>query len=158
MSMLIGTFYYKMDSKGRVPIPAAFREYLDENYPEEEFVLVIGLDKNLFLHPKSQWLKYSKSLKNRKKYFNLKIRKIDAFLNANSSLVNCDKQGRILIPEFLRTYAELDSKVVIVGNQNWIEIWSEENWKKFMAKFINSQESIQEMENLLEALNDDDEE
>ena len=62
--MLIGTFNYKIDAKGRIPIPAPFRGHLKENYPDEELVLVAGTgNKYLYLHPISAWQRLSRKLK-----------------------------------------------------------------------------------------------
>ncbi len=155
--MLIGTFNYKIDAKGRIPIPAPFRGHLKENYPDEELVLVAGTgNKYLYLHPISAWQRLSRKLK--KKYFNARLRQLDTFLNAFSAHVSIDKQGRILIPENLKKFSELENEVVIIGNQNWIEIWSSKNWKKFTEEFIKSTESLEEMEKMFRSINIEDEE
>ncbi|HDS08999.1 MAG TPA: hypothetical protein ENN73_02125, partial [Firmicutes bacterium] len=144
-------YNYKMDSKNRIPIPVSFRNYLIENFPDEEFILVAGLGKYLYLHPRSLWSKYSKRLK--KKYFDANLRKWDTFFNAFSTPVNMDKQGRILVPDNLIKYAGLKENVIIVGNQNWLELWSEESWNKFTEELIKSAESFDELDKMFRAMN-----
>ena len=152
--MLIGTYSYKIDSKGRIPIPAPFRGYLGENYPEEEFILVAGMMRCLYMQPRSIWERHSRKLKN--KYFDAKIRKIDTFYSGHSALVSFDKQGRILIPSLLKEFAQFKNDIIIVGNMNWIELWSADNWKKFTDDFITSTDSFEQMEQMLRSIDEDD--
>ncbi len=124
--MFIGEYHQKLDEKGRIIIPAKLRYDLGEN-----FILTRGLDSCLFIYPKEEWIniisKY-KELPNTKDARNF----MRFFL---SGAVECelDKQGRINISMPLKTYANMLKECVIIGVNDRIELWSNENWNKFIT-------------------------
>lgn len=123
--MFIGEFLHTIDSKGRVAIPAKFRLKLGEGA-----VVTRGLDRCLFLYPKREWLKLAKKIaalpisQNNTRAFN-------RLMLAGAMDVDLDKQGRIVIPEYLRKYADIKKKVAIVGLFNRLEIWPEDKWNRY---------------------------
>ena len=120
--MFMGEYNHNIDTKGRLIIPAKFRELLGE-----EFIVTKGLDGCLFVFPKNEWEIIEKKL-SALPLNNKSARKFTRFLVAGATLCEVDKQGRILIPGVLREFAELEKDVVLTGNLNRVEIWSKLRW------------------------------
>ena len=127
-----GTHNYSMDRKGRVSIPAEFREIMQEK-GDEEIVLTIspaGENQYLLAVPESLWEpEFSPDLE--KEQLDEEARSYRRFLMARMEGCPWDKQGRILIPSFLRDYAGLTREVSLVGTgKNSFEIWDRETFEK----------------------------
>lgn len=120
--MFISEYNHSIDTKGRVIVPAKFREALGE-----EFVITQGLDGCLFVFPNDEWTKFEEKLKTLP-MANKDARKFVRFFLAGAALVEVDKQGRILIPPVLRTFAGLEKDVAVVGVGNRVEIWDKARW------------------------------
>ena len=140
--MFIGEYHYSLDKKGRLNIPAKLRGILSEKY-EEELIISRGLDNCLFLYPLEEWRSFSQKVKS------LPVSKGEArsfsrFLFSGATECSLDKQGRISISLSLRNYANLNTKVVIIGVLNRIEIWSEERWEKYTKESGKSFEETAE--------------
>lgn len=123
--MFMGEFKHSIDAKGRLIVPAKFRDQLGSN-----FVITRGLDGCLFGYPMDEWNVLQDKLKK------LPLNKRDArsfvrFFYSAATESGFDKQGRINILKALREHAKLDKKCVIVGVSNRIEIWAEERWESF---------------------------
>lgn len=126
--MFMGEYRHNLDNKGRLIMPAKFREGLGE-----EFVLTRGLDHCLFVYPMEEWC----SLENKIKALPLgrsEARAFVRFLFSGASVCTLDKQGRVAIPSALRAYASCEKEIVILGVSTRVEIWSEENWQSYMNK------------------------
>lgn len=124
-SVFMGEYQHTLDEKGRVIVPAKFREGLGES-----FVMTRGLDKCLFVYPQSEWEILEQKLKN------LPMTRADArsfvrFFLSGATECSLDKQGRIVIPTLLRDYAALDKDIVVLGVSNRVEIWSQEKWRAY---------------------------
>ena len=119
--MFMGEFNHSIDAKGRIIVPAKFREDLGE-----EFVVTLGLDGCLFLYPDSEWREFVEQLKHLPG--NRQARQLQRYFLAGATTCEIDKQGRILIPAKLREHAKLEKDVVFVGVLGKIEIWSKELW------------------------------
>lgn len=119
--MFMSEYNHSIDAKGRIIVPAKFREELGD-----EFVVTLGLDGCLFLYPNAEWEEFVAQLKQLPG--NRQARQLQRYFLAGA--VNCevDKQGRILIPAKLREHAKLEKEVVFVGVLGKIEIWSKEQW------------------------------
>ncbi|NLY10373.1 MAG: division/cell wall cluster transcriptional repressor MraZ [Firmicutes bacterium] len=136
--MFMGEYQHSLDSKGRLIIPAKFRENIGEGA-----VITRGLDNCLFLFPIAEWKILEEKLKA------LPLTKADArqfvrFFFSGASECEFDKQGRITLPQNLRTYGEIDKDVVVIGVSNRIEIWSKERWEKYVLEAEDSYETIAE--------------
>ncbi|MBS4217848.1 MULTISPECIES: division/cell wall cluster transcriptional repressor MraZ [Bacillaceae] len=140
--MFMGEYQHNIDTKGRLIVPAKFREHLGEN-----FVITRGLDQCLFGYPLEEWRLLEEKLKT------LPMTKKDARAFTRfffSGAVECelDKQGRINLPTPLLGYAKLIKECVILGVSNRIEIWSKDIWEDYFAK---SEESFAEIaENMID--------
>ncbi|GIW66772.1 MAG: transcriptional regulator MraZ [Candidatus Parcubacteria bacterium] len=136
--MLIGEYRYNLDNKGRLMIPAKFR-----NRFGVEAIITRGLENCLFVFPRDEWEKVvDKILKLPLSQFN--SRAFTRLMLAGAYESQIDNQGRILIPENLRNYASLDKKVVIVGLYSRIEIWDEEKWTEYAKQSEDQAQEIAE--------------
>ncbi|MBP2639508.1 MAG: cell division protein MraZ [Firmicutes bacterium] len=120
--MFMGEYQHNVDSKGRVILPAKFRELLGEM-----FVATKGLDRCLFIYPKEEWTILEEKLKK------LPLAKQEArafvrFFFSGAAELEFDKQGRVLLPNNLRDYAGLEKDIVVVGVSSRIEIWDKQAW------------------------------
>ena len=120
--MFMGEYNHTIDTKGRLIIPSKFREQLGD-----EFIVTKGLDGCLFVFPKNEWEHFEEKLR-ALPLTQKNARKFVRFFVAGANLCELDKQGRILLPQPLREFAQLDKDVVLSGNINRIEIWSKEKW------------------------------
>lgn len=136
--MFIGEYQHSIDKKGRIIVPAKFREDLGDS-----FILTKGLDNCLFIYPKTEWQVFEEKLKS------LPLTRKDArafvrFFFAGATECELDKQGRILIPSNLREHCKLKNDAVVIGVSNRVEIWSKEEWDKYNQDEDLSYESIAE--------------
>ncbi|WP_018921351.1 division/cell wall cluster transcriptional repressor MraZ [Salsuginibacillus kocurii] len=124
--MFIGEFNHQIDDKGRLILPAKFRDGLGA-----PFVITRGMDHCLFVYPYEEW----KTLEQKVKQLPLTrkdARAFSRFLFSGAAEVKPDKQGRVPIPASLRTYAELSGECVIVGVSTRVEIWSASKWEAYV--------------------------
>ncbi|ROR30735.1 MraZ protein [Mobilisporobacter senegalensis] len=119
--MFMGEYNHSIDTKGRIIVPAKFRESLGD-----EFVVTLGLDGCLFVYPNEEWQKFIVELK--KLPGNKEARQLQRYFMAGAANCEVDKQGRILIPQKLREHAGLEKDIIFVGVLSKIEIWSKERW------------------------------
>ena len=120
--MFMSEYTHSIDTKGRVIVPAKFRESLGN-----EFVITQGLDGCLFVFPNEEWNAFEEKLKSLP-MSNKDARKFVRFFLAGAATVELDKQGRILIPTVLREFAGLEKDVVVVGVGSRVEIWDKSRW------------------------------
>ena len=137
----MGEYQHSIDVKGRMIVPAKFRELLGET-----FVITRGLDQCIFGYLMDEWRKLEEKLKD------LPMTKKDArafarFFFSGATEVEIDKQGRINLPSTLINYANLDKECVVVGVSSKIEIWAKDAWDNY---FDESAQSFNEIaENLI---------
>ncbi|MCC8081036.1 MAG: division/cell wall cluster transcriptional repressor MraZ [Lachnospiraceae bacterium] len=122
--MFKGQYNHSVDAKGRIIMPAKFREILGE-----EFVVTKGMDGCLFVYSNEEWENIENKFRNVSSA-NKDARKFMRFFFAGAADCEVDKQGRVLIPPKLREYAGLQKEVVLAGVGNRIEIWNTENWQE----------------------------
>ena len=125
LKMFKGTFFHNIDSKGRMIVPAKYRELLGES-----FVVTLGLDGCLFVLPQDVWDEMEKKLMSLP-MSSTNGRKVSRMFLSNALDCEFDKQGRILLPQNLRTYAGLQKDVVLVGVGNRAEIWDKDRWEQY---------------------------
>ncbi len=123
--MFIGEYHHSLDEKGRLAIPVKFR-----NEFKQGAVVTRGLDNSLFLYTKKEWGKLAEKLA-ALPISQSKSRAFARLMLAGAMDVSLDKQGRIVLPDYLRSYAKINKKAVIAGLYNRLEIWSEENWESY---------------------------
>ena len=138
--MFYGEYIHSIDRKGRIILPAKFREVAKSHFVERFFV-TRGLDKCLFMLPEEEW----RALENRLKAISFtkkESRTFNRLFFSGAAEMDCDAQGRILLPQYLKDYAEIKRDVVIVGVSSRIEIWAKDKWEDFYG---NSRQSFEEI-------------
>ena len=123
--MLMGEFHHSIDDKGRLILPAKFREDLGN-----EFIVTRGLESCLFVYPIKEWNKITQRL-NTLPFTKKNARSFTRFLLSGATATEFDKQGRINITSPLISYADLKKECVVIGVGDRLEIWSSDNWNKF---------------------------
>lgn len=138
--MFYGEFEHTIDSKGRLIIPAKFREVSKTHYVEK-FYLTRGLDGCLFLFTEDEWRLQEQKFKSLS-FTKREIRKFNRVYFSGACELNLDRQGRILIPKVLQEFAGIKREVMIIGVSNRIEIWDKKTWQDF---YKSSKESFEEL-------------
>ncbi|MBA2709780.1 MAG: division/cell wall cluster transcriptional repressor MraZ [Tatlockia sp.] len=117
-----------LDGKGRLAVPTRYREALSE---QEKTSLVVTIDTEetcLLLYPTAQWQIIENKLQSLPS-FNAAARRIQRLLIGHATDVELDSNGRVLLPPVLRDYAQLDKRVVLIGQGNKFEVWDENLWQ-----------------------------
>ncbi len=140
--MFYGEYEHNIDKKGRLIVPARFREIFKERY-SEKFYVTRGLDKCLFLFAEEDWKQQEKKFKELS-FTREEARKFNRLYFSGAAEVICDAQGRILIPQYLLDYAGVKEDVMIVGVSDRVEIWAKDKWREFFNSSIDSFESLAE--------------
>lgn len=138
--MFYGEHEHSLDNKDRVIIPAKFREIFKENYVEK-FVITRGLDQCLFVFTEETWKVQEKKFREMP-FTKPESRKFNRLFFSGASEVLCDKQGRILIPDYLKSFAGIRTDVMIIGVSDRIEIWAKEKWNEFYESNRGSFEEL----------------
>lgn len=138
--MLIGEYQHSVDDKGRLFMPAKFREELGA-----KFVASRGIGQCLFVFSNDEWTKFSANLTQAPKS-NIPAQDFLRLLFASACECEPDKQGRILLPQRLREFAGIEGEAVVIGLMNRAEIWSKQNWDEFNKR--SSQDFEKTLENL----------
>ena len=120
--MFMGEYNHSIDAKGRMIVPAKFREQLGN-----EFVVTKGLDGCLFVYSNEEWHRIEENLRE-KPLTSKDARKFLRFFFAGAANCEVDKQGRFLLPAVLREYAGLDKEVILAGASKKIEIWNKDRY------------------------------
>lgn len=136
--MLIGEYTHTLDPKKRLSLPSKFRKEMGKNV-----VVTRGLDSCLFVYPMKQWEEISR------KTADLSMGQADSrgfnrFLLSGAVETEVDSAGRILIPDFLKHFAGLKSKVVLAGVHNRVEVWDEKTWQQYKARIEKQADTLAE--------------
>lgn len=145
--MFYGEYFHSIDRKGRLILPAKFRETAKSHFVEKFFV-TRGLDKCLFMLPEEEWRSQENKIKNMP-FTKHQARTFSRLFFSGAAEVTFDAQGRILLPQNLKEYAGIKKEVVIVGVSNRLEIWAKDKWNEYYG---TSQPSYEETaEKLMDA-------
>lgn len=136
--MYMGEYHHTIDDKGRIIIPAKFRQNLGDR-----FVITRGIENCLFAYSESEWNKIVEKL-NKLPFTKKDARNFSRFFLSGATVVDFDKQGRINIISPLIDYANIQKECVVVGVGDRIEIWSQDNWDKFFSDNQDSMSDIAE--------------
>ena len=137
----MGEYSHSLDTKGRLIMPAKLRQDIGD-----KFILTKGLDGCLFAFSQEEWLNFEEKLKSLP-LSDKNARNFVRFFLSGATECEIDKQGRFLIPNNLRTAANLDKDVVIIGVGTRLEIWNKETWEKCDEE-ISADEIAENMANL----------
>ncbi|MEK7580185.1 MAG: division/cell wall cluster transcriptional repressor MraZ [Patescibacteria group bacterium] len=136
--MFIGEYHYSVDEKGRLAIPSKFRILLSIGA-----VVTRGVDNCLFLYAKKEWENLANVL-SKLPISQAKSRAFARLMLAGAMDVDIDKQGRIVLPDYLRKYAGISKKVVVAGLYNRLEIWDENSWEEYKSQSERDSSDIAE--------------
>jgi MraZ protein len=120
--MFYGEFEHTLDRKGRLIIPSKFREALKEAYSEKLY-LTRGFEKSLFIFTEEEWKAQEAKFK-AMPFVKSENRKFNRIFFSGAQELIPDKQGRILLPAYLKEFASIKRDVVFIGVSNRIEVWS----------------------------------
>ncbi len=126
--MFIGEYSHVLDEKGRLAVPKKFRAALGKGA-----VVTRGLDNCLFLYTKAEWTKLAEKLANLP-FAQANTRAFGRLMLAGAMDVEIDKQGRIILPEYLRIFSALKKNIVVAGLYNRLEIWDQEKWREYTKR------------------------
>jgi MraZ protein len=138
--MFLGEFEYKIDGKGRVPLPPKFRRELREGV-----VLVAGPEKCIIAYSQVEWNKLAATLTSGT-VAPSKLRKLNRAIFATAFSLRIDGQGRIALPVPLREHAGIKDEVIIAGANTYVELWNKEQWQS--EKAISQEQAWQIIESL----------
>jgi len=138
--MFFGEYVYKLDDKGRVPLPPKFRRDM-----RDAIVLTKGTEKCIRIFPLAEWKRLADELSS-KAVTSASQRKLNRAIFGSAFSAAFDKQGRIGLPLQLRLHAEIGDSVVVVGVNQSVELWSEDLWKQ------EKQASEEQAEQILEGM------
>ena len=140
--MFYGEYEHTIDKKGRIIVPSKFRDAFKE-YDIEKFYVTRGLDKCLFLFTENEWRSQEGKFKSIP-FTKSEARKFNRLYFSGAIQLESDKQGRVLLPKYLKDYADIKRDVVIIGVSNRIEIWAKEAWQEYYKNSKGSFEAIAE--------------
>lgn len=136
--MFIGEYIHTLDDKKRLSLPSRFRKSLGK-----EIIITHGLDHCLFVYSPTEWNKFAERL-SELSVGQKDSRSFTRFILGGAAPVEIDSAGRILIPDFLRQFAKLSEKIVVVGLGNRVELWSEKEWKLYKNNLHKNADHVAE--------------
>jgi MraZ protein len=126
--MFLGEYQHLVDQKGRVILPAKFREDLADG-----LVVTKGLEECLFVYTPAEWAKQEAKI-NEMPLTSKNARAFKRTFFAGAAKATPDKQGRFVVPQNLRDFATLSKDIVIIGTGDYVEIWDKDKWSKYSAE------------------------
>lgn len=136
---MTGEFRHSLDSKGRIFIPARLREEIGDS-----FIITISMDGCLCAYSYESWKVFSEKASSIPYVQQRRMRPVFAY----AAKCELDGQGRVLVPQTLRDYAELEKSVAVVGCNNHIEMWNADKWEKVFAEENKPENIMSVMEEL----------
>jgi MraZ protein len=135
MQMFLGEYTHTIDEKGRLTIPAKYRDLLATG-----LVVTRGFDLNLMIFPMNEWQRLAQRVAERP-FSDEGVRAFRRRVFSGAVDLSPDRQGRILVPPYLREFAGIDSEVVIAGMFNYLELWSADAWQSVRESVENSSDA-----------------
>ena len=140
--MFYGEYQHSIDRKGRVILPAKIRDVCKE-LGVERFFLTRGLDKCIFMFSEDEWRTQEQKFKTMS-FTKQESRNFNRIIFSGAIDVVPDKQGRFIVPQYLKDYASIKRDVIVIGVSNRIELWDSKNWQGFYTNSSGSFEQIAE--------------
>jgi MraZ protein len=125
--MFRGSSFHTIDPKGRIIIPARFRDVIRASGPES--IMITGMDDCLFAYTHDEWGKLEQKILHLPTKSDA-MRRFQRIFIGSAHDCKCDTQGRVLIPPSLKQYAGLEKEIVLVGVLDRFEVWSRDNWER----------------------------
>ncbi len=140
--MFYGEYSHSIDRKGRIILPARFRDVCQE-YGIDKFFVTRGLDKCIFMFSQEEWRTQEQKFKSMS-FTKRESRNFNRLFFSGAADIVPDKQGRFVIPQYLKSYAQIEQQVVVIGVSTRIEIWAADVWQQFYEQSNGSFEDIAE--------------
>jgi transcriptional regulator MraZ len=143
MPSFSGTYYFTVDTKGRIIIPAPFREIISTNYSTKLYITNAPVDQCIRIYPQEEWSKLQDKVRTKPssdKHIKFFMRRVIG----SAVEIDLDRQGRILIPVALRENAKINGNVVIVGQVERLELWDRDEWDRLVDLSKIDKESMEE--------------
>ena len=140
--MFYGEYRHNIDRKGRLILPSKFRDVCKE-YAIDRFFLTRGLDKCIFMFSEEEWRLQEQKFKGMP-FTRQETRNFNRMFFSGAVDVKPDKQGRFIIPSYLKDYARIKRETIVIGVANRIEIWDRKMWSEYYTKSSESFEQIAE--------------
>ena len=136
--MLIGEYKHTLDIKKRLSMPSKWRKELGT-----ELVVTRGLDNCLFVYPQKEWQKITEKI-GQLPLGQADTRSFNRFFLSGAVEVEVDSVGRILVPDFLKDFDGIDTKVVLAGIYDRVEIWAENKWEEYKSRIEGQADQLAE--------------
>lgn len=136
--MLIGEYRHTLDPKKRLSLPSKWRKELGSTV-----IVTRGLDNCLFVYPQAEWEKITDKI-GQLPLGSADTRSFNRFFLSGAVEVEVDSVGRILVPDFLKDFAKLESKVVLAGIHDRVEIWDEKKWNEYTRRIEQEADALAE--------------
>ncbi|OGG88410.1 cell division/cell wall cluster transcriptional repressor MraZ [Candidatus Kaiserbacteria bacterium RIFOXYD1_FULL_42_15] len=136
--MLIGEYKHTLDPKKRLSVPSKWRKDLGK-----KIIVTRGLDNCLFVYPQKEWQKITEKI-GQLPLGQADTRSFNRFFLSGAVEVEVDSVGRILVPDFLKDFAHLDTKVVLAGIHDRVEIWDEKQWTEYKTQIESQADALAE--------------
>lgn len=136
--LFVGEFQHTIDPKGRIIIPSKLRDQL-----VGKFIITKGMDGCLYIYTMSGWNEFDAKLKSLP-LSGKEARAYERYFYSNADECELDKQGRILIPQDLRTFAGFDKDIYIVGLSGRVEVWDKSRWEAYKSDDSLTPEKIED--------------
>jgi len=140
--MFYGEYKHNIDRKGRLIMPSKFRD-VGKDHGIDRYFLTRGLDKCIFMFSEGEWRNQEQKFKNMS-FTKKETRSFNRMFFAGALDIVPDKQGRFIIPDYLKDYANIKKETVVIGVSNRIEIWNRADWEDFFTKSNETFEQIAE--------------
>jgi MraZ protein len=144
--MLRGNYPTRVDEKGRLKVPAAFKEELEQNYARQFYITSLD-GQYVRIYPMEEWMKLEEKLQ-AASTFNETRRRFLSRTNYFGQVVEMDNQGRLLIPALLREKAEMKGEVAVLGYLNYLEVWNNERFIREIEQNPMSDDDLKLLDSL----------
>lgn len=136
--MLLGQFNSKVGEKGRVAFPKRFRETMGDT-----IIITYGFENSLMVVSEANWRSLLEGTED-KPFLLSSARDTQRFLLGGATVVELDAQGRFVVPEYLREFAEIKDELVFIGISRYVEIWDKKKWEKQREKIKDNISEVAE--------------
>jgi len=143
MATFSGKYYYTIDPKGRIMIPAPLREVISANYSPKLYITNAPADKCLNIYPLEEWNGLLEKVRGLPKS-NKSVKRYMRNVIGSAIEVNIDKQGRVQVPSSLREDSDIKGDIVIVGLLDKLEVWDRQLWDQAMADSAMDETAFEE--------------
>lgn len=143
--MFRGQYEHTMDGKGRISVPARFRDVLAEldvtGEGADRIILTRTFEQCLVVYPIDQWLNFEEKIRQLPQ-FNPHVQRLKRVYVAGAVEVSIDSHGRLLVPQAMRDFAGLDRNCVWVGQLDTVELWSQQRWQGAMQQALDDPQEL----------------